>query len=149
HLCKVRLACEHVFNPATIEMEAIRRQLKAMFFRNAIPELSQKFICRFAGSLADGVGGNQLRFRVDGYEHPSIAKFFRVILAHLSLLLANERPNLIALNMFAAEVPHPRVHQGYTTFPGENQQPEDRIAVKLRDAFCTANARSFNRQLKR
>ncbi|MFZ3342960.1 MAG: hypothetical protein WA213_18910 [Terriglobales bacterium] len=49
--------------------------------------------------------------------------------------------------MLAAKILHSRIHQSYAAFSSKNQEPENRVAMQLRDALGTPNACTLDQQL--
>ncbi|MGC2193731.1 MAG: hypothetical protein WA628_03580 [Terriglobales bacterium] len=149
HLCEVSLSRKHILDTLPVEVKSVRGQLNAVFFCKPISKQSQELVCSSAVPLSDNVGGNQLRFGVNRNENPSISDFWRILRFYVTLFLLAERPDFIALNVGTAKIPHLRIHQRYAPLTSENQQSKDRIAVKVSNAFYTANTRSLNQELNR
>lgn len=149
HLCEVGLSSKHIFNALAVEVEAVCRDLYAVLWRDAITQAGKELIRSFAVALPDCVGGNQLRFGVQGHKHPSVTELYRVAQLYIALLLSAECPDFIALNPLAAKILHSRVHQLYTALTCENKQAHDRVSVQPCNALCAANTGAFNQKLNR
>jgi hypothetical protein len=148
-LSEVGLSCEYILNPTPIKVEAIGAQLQAMIFRDPAVKIVQELVGGFAVPLADRIGRNQFRVGINANEHPCIPEFSGIIVFHVALFLANECPDFVALNVLAAEILHPRVHQVYAALPGKNEQTKDRVAVQVGNALDSANAGAFDQELNR
>ncbi len=148
-LREVGLPREHVLDPLAVKVETIGRKLKAMLFGESAAKIIQELVRYVAVTLSDCVSRNQFRLGINRNKHPRIANFCRIVSFHMALLFGDERPNLIALDMFASKAAHLGIHQSYGTLPGENEQAKDRVSMQLRNALDSANARPFDQELNR
>jgi hypothetical protein len=146
-LGKISLTGEYLFHSALVKVEAIRRDLEAVTFRDSVAKRSQELVCSLAIALPYRVGRNQFRFGVNRDKYPSITDLWRIFGLYVALFLRDEGPNFVALNMFTSKILHLCVHQCYATLSGQNQQAENCVAMQFCDALGAANARSFNQQL--
>jgi hypothetical protein len=67
----------------------------------------------------------------------------------LPLFLANEGPDFIGLNVIAAKVAHPVIHQLEAGLTGENEQTADCVPMQSSDALCAPNAVSLKQKPRR
>lgn len=146
-LREIRLSREDVFDTLAVEVEAVCGQLEAVFFRNAIPQHRKKLVRCLSRPLPNGVCGNQFRVRIHGDENPSIPKLWGILRLYVTLLFSTETPDLISLDSSAAKSAQLFIHQLRAALTSENEEPEDGIAVHLRNALCAANARAFQQKL--
>ena len=147
HLGKVSLSGKNVLNIFPVEVESIGCDLDAVFFRHPVAKRSEELVGSSTVPLPNSVGGDQLGFCINSYEHPSITDFGRIFRFYVALFLCNECPDFVALNVFASQIPHLGIHQSYTPLASKNQKAEDRIAVQSGDSLRTANAGAFDEQL--
>jgi hypothetical protein len=132
-LREIDLSTKDVIDARTVERESIGRELKPVVLLDSIVERREESVRGFACAFADRESWDQFGISVDRNENPRVPKFLGIILTHMTLLFLDEAPHLVALNVLAAEVPHPRFHQLYATLPSDNEQLENRITVQSRD----------------
>src|ERR1700678_2591975 len=102
----------------------------------------------FDGAFADLERGYELRVRVHRYEDPLISDLALAVF-HAALLLLNESPNLIALNVAAAKVAQPRVQQPFTAGSQHFEQSQDRVSIETREPFRAADRADLDKTLDR
>ena len=71
-LCKIGLTREYIFHASAVKMESVCGQLKPMFFRDAIPQISQETVGCLTITTANGISRNQLCLSINSNKNPSI-----------------------------------------------------------------------------
>jgi hypothetical protein len=150
-LRKLREVCitrERFFDGLAVEDVCVGSQLDTMV-SDPIPEVSHEGLRVSAGSFADQERGNQLRVRVQSNENPLITEVSGIVLADVSRLLHQERPDFIALDTTAGQLPHLAIHQSLGAFASKDQQPHDRVAIQASEPLCAADRASLKKAMQR
>jgi len=147
-LREVCLSGKNVFNSPLIKVEAVCRHLKTIFAHGGFERL-QKADGGLLGALSDDVAGNQFCLFVNGDKKPLIAKLCRVRGADSALLLENEGPQFITLDVLQFQIFHFLFHQCSAFLSSHIQQIQNSVAVQTREAFRRANRATFKQTLKR
>jgi len=144
-LREVGLSRKHALNRA-IEMVAVCRDLETIFSQMHFQSL-QEGECRFLRALPDLEAGNQLRLRIHRNENPLIAKIHGIARADVSALLAQETPQLIALQVMGTDANVE--HRGLSPLRSREHEAKNRALMHSRKARDGANAHSFKHHRKR
>jgi hypothetical protein len=144
-LTEVHIRPKVLFNSIDVKPESVSRELDAI--RHTVRQIANKGIRSSSAALAHCERGNQLRLGIDGYENPRIPKFGGIVFADVTLFLANEGPDFIALDVLAVQIAHPLVHQFKARLAGQNEQPHDRVTMQTRNPLRSADTGSFDEQL--
>jgi hypothetical protein len=92
---------------------------------------------------------DQLGVRIHRNEHPLVADFSAILTANAALLLANKRPDFIALYIATIQVAKSRVQQLFAAFTRDFQEPHDGVPIQPCKPFCAANRATFKQASNR
>ena len=146
-LREVNIQPKYFGNDLRIEIESVGGQLDLL--SKAFIQISNEQAGIVHGALADRIGRDQFSVRIQRNENPLIAYFRAVFFANLALLLANERPDFIALYIAAVEIAQLRVHQLLASLASDLEQPHDRVAIQVSEPFSGTNGAALKQTLDR
>jgi len=72
-----------------------------------------------------------------------------VVNFHVAVFLPDEAPDFVGLNPLASQIAHTGAHERYAALASKHEQPENRVAVQLRDALNCADAGALDKKLNR
>jgi hypothetical protein len=89
---------------------------------------------------------DELAMAFDPHEHVAVTKQLVVIGPDALLLLANEGPNLVALDITHLDIPDLFSHDAFALFADKNEQFQDGRVMDFGSAFNARHAVSFEQE---
>jgi hypothetical protein len=117
-LSEIGITRKRFFHCLAVEDVGVSGQLHAVI-SDAIPQILHECLRVQARAFADDKGRNELAISIEGYEYPLISELCGIVFPDVARLLHNKRPNFVALNSLAGELPHPLIHQLLAALSGE------------------------------
>jgi hypothetical protein len=124
HLSVIDARTELPLDGVHVQGGVVSRDLHAV--PKARLKVGHERTCSDHVALPDAPGGDHLGIGVDGYEGPDIPGFGRVVpRADVSLLLSDERQDLVTLDVSQGQIAHEDIGKAGAAFPGAAQKGED------------------------
>ncbi len=116
---------------------------------DTVIQVPKKRAGNFAVPFSDDERRNQFSFLINRHVDPLVSQVGRVILANVTGLLLNKRPDFINLQIPGVQIAHSGIHQAGSAFPANDEQTHDCVPVQSSEPFGRSDRAAFKKALNR